>query len=328
MQPRTDQEIIAAFADTKVLVVGDVMLDEYVWGEVRRISPEAPVPIVECSHRTYAPGGAANVAGNVAGLGGRALLGAVVGRDYPSVQLRDLLQQTGVHVEGLFADETRPTTTKTRIVAHNQHVVRVDLEERRPLPAELENSLLQWASAQMSSVGACILSDYDKGAVTPQLAHCFLELARDQGKPVVVDPKGVNYAKYRGATVVTPNVHEAERAANRTIHTADDIPGVVDFLLEELAGSAILLTRGAEGMSLFVEDAAPVHIPTVARSVFDVTGAGDTVVGTLALALAGGAPLEQAARIANRAAGVVVGKIGTARVSRDELLHETPPADA
>ncbi len=320
---KVDGGIIAAFAGAKVMIVGDVMLDEYVWGEVRRISPEAPVPVVECSRRTYAPGGAANVAANVAGLGGHALLGGAVGQDFSASQLRDVLHEAGVDTEGMLADASRPTTTKTRIVAHSQQMVRVDSETREALSGDLENALLRWAAQMMPSVGACILSDYSKGMVSPQLAQCFMELARDAGKPVIVDPKGTNYAKYRGATVITPNVHEAERATNREIHNTEDVLIVADLLLQQLEGTTLLMTRGAEGMSLLKEGAAPIHIPTVARAVYDVTGAGDTVVSTLALALAAGASLEQAARIANRAAGVVVGKLGTARVTPEEL-HASP----
>ena len=315
-----EAETVRAFAGASVLILGDVMLDEFVWGDVRRISPEAPVPVVECTRRTYAAGGAGNVAANVAGLGGRARLGGAVGADASAESLRVVLTEAGVLPDGLTPDPERPTTTKTRILAHGQQIARVDSERRAPLPESLAVRLLAWAGNALSGAGACVLSDYGKGVVTPETARAFLSAASAQGRPVVVDPKGSDYARYRGATVITPNVAETERATSREIHSDADVLAAGSDLLALLPGTAILVTRGADGMSLLREGHAPVHIPTVARSVYDVTGAGDTVVSALALALAVGAPLEHAARLANRAAGVVVGKLGTARVSLDELI--------
>jgi D-beta-D-heptose 7-phosphate kinase/D-beta-D-heptose 1-phosphate adenosyltransferase len=311
---------LAALPGKRVLIVGDVMLDEYVWGEVRRISPEAPVPVVEISRRTYVPGGAANVASNVVSLDGRAILGGVVGGDPQAELLQAALEERGVGAEGLVVDDERPTTTKTRIVAHSQQVVRVDSEQRTPLRIELEETLLRWVEKRLVEADAFVLSDYGKGVVSTRLAERFIRLAWEAGKPVIVDPKGTNYAKYSGATVVTPNVHEAERAINHDIKDDADLLRVGQELLKILNGSAMLITRGAEGMSLLLNGADAVHIPAVARNVFDVTGAGDTVVSTLAVALAAGATLQQAARLANMAAGIVVGKVGTATVTLDELL--------
>jgi D-glycero-beta-D-manno-heptose-7-phosphate kinase len=319
MRHRLLEEVVAAFPGKRVLVIGDVMLDEYVWGEVRRISPEAPVPVVEARRRTYMPGGAGNTAANVVGLGGQAVLGGVVGRDHQAAKLSEALQQNGIETAGLIVDEGRPTTIKTRIVAHNQQVVRVDCEERTPLPARLEDTLLQWAETCIDGVDACILSDYSKGVVSIRLATDLIHLARQAGKPVVVDPKGTNYTKYRGATVVTPNVYEAERALDHEIDGEGDFLGVGRRLLDILDGAALLITRGAQGMSLFTKGASTLHIPANARNVYDVTGAGDTVVSVLALALAVGATLEQAVGLANRAAGIVVGKFGTATLSLAEL---------
>lgn len=321
MKDDTLLAILANFPGKCVLIVGDVMLDEYIWGEVRRISPEAPVPVVEAHRRTYAPGGAANTAGNVVSLGGRALLAGVVGRDQQAEKLFEALMQTSVDTDGLIVDDERPTTTKTRIVAHNQQVVRVDSEQRAPLRIELEDALLRWVEERLADADACVLSDYDKGVVSPRLAKHFIHLAREAGKPVIVDPKGTDYAKYRGATVVTPNVHEAERALNHQINSDSDLLEVAQRLLDILESSALLITRGSQGMSLFLNGAEVTHIPAVARNVFDVTGAGDTVVSALAMALAAGATLEQAARLANLAASIVVGKVGTATVTRDELLE-------
>jgi rfaE bifunctional protein kinase chain/domain len=325
MQTLSDSALVAAFADTAVLIVGDVMLDEYVWGDVRRISQEAPVPVVEATRRTYAPGGAANVATNVAALGGRSYLGGVIGHDYSATQLRRVLDLPRVDIGGLVEDPARPTTTKTRIVAHSQQVVRVDSEQRHAIEAEQEAALLAWFEAHIANAGACVLSDYSKGVISPRVAAALLHSAQRHNKPVIVDPKGTDYAKYRGATIIKPNIHEAERAAGREIHNADDLQQVAAHLSRLLEGCAILITRGAEGMSLFAHsrtNTAPIHIPPLPRDVYDVTGAGDTVVSALALALANGAPLEQAARLANLAAGIVVGKLGTASVTAAELLHE------
>lgn len=314
--------LVTRFADAAVLIVGDVMLDEYIWGEVRRISPEAPVPVVEALRRTYAPGGAANVALNVAALGGLARLGGLVGQDYAAGQLRAALELPRLNTEGLIPEPGRPTTTKTRVVAHSQQMVRVDSEQRHPIDGVQEAALLQWAEANMASVGACVLSDYSKGVISPRVAQSVIALANRHGKPTIVDPKGTDYAKYRGATLIKPNLHETERVLNRDIRGDDALLNAARDLREILAGSALLITRGAEGMTLFETQDSAVHIPQKSRDVYDVTGAGDTVVSTLALALACGSGLEQAARLANLAGGIVVGKLGTASVTSDELRRE------
>jgi D-beta-D-heptose 7-phosphate kinase/D-beta-D-heptose 1-phosphate adenosyltransferase len=311
--------LLAAFAAQRILIIGDVMLDEYLWGEVRRISAEAPVPIVEVSRRTWSPGGAANTALNVVALGGQSVLGGVIGADTAADRLRDRLHQGGVAAGGLVVDPERITTTKTRVMALHHQVVRVDEEERQWLSAKYEDVLLGWAANEMPHVQACILSDYAKGVVSPRLAARFIELARQAGKPVVVDPKGTDYAKYRGATIVKPNLHEARRFADQAGASEASLDEIAKRLLDQIQGSAVLLTRGAEGMSLFSPGCPAVHIPSVARDVFDVTGAGDTVAATLALALAAGAPLTEAAHLANRAGGLVVGKMGTATVTREEI---------
>ena len=310
------------FAGKCVLVVGDIMLDEYIWGEVHRVSPEAPVLVVEVRGHSSRPGGAANAATNVVSLGGRALLGGIVGRDAQAATLREALTQAGVDADGVMVDEHRPTTTKTRVVASSQHVVRMDLEIRAPLPTEIEHALFRWASARLAEADACVLSDYDKGVVSPRLAGGFIQLAREAGKPIIVDPKGTRYGKYRGATVVTPNLHEAQRALNWETHGDADLLEIGRRLLELVGDGGLLITRGAQGMSLFLNGTAPRHVPAVARNALDVTGAGDTVVATLAMALAAGATLEQAARLANRAAGIVVGKFGTSSVTIEELLSD------
>jgi D-beta-D-heptose 7-phosphate kinase/D-beta-D-heptose 1-phosphate adenosyltransferase len=326
MRDLTNRGLAASFRGKRVLVLGDVMLDEYIWGEVRRISPEAPVPVVEMRRRSYAPGGASNAAANVAALGGEPHLLGLVGGDQHAEALREALARSGICRLGLCVDEGRITTTKTRVVAYNQQVVRLDCEDRSPLPARLEDELLQEAEARMSEVDACVLSDYGKGVVSERVSRQFIRLARQACKPVVVDPKGADYGKYRGATLIKPNLHEAEAAARQPIASEADLEEVGSRLLEILGGSALLVTRGADGMSLFRGNAAPVHIPTLARRVFDVTGAGDTVASVLALGLAADGSLEDSIHLANRAASVVVGKVGAATVTLEELLSELRPA--
>jgi D-beta-D-heptose 7-phosphate kinase/D-beta-D-heptose 1-phosphate adenosyltransferase len=315
-------DLLATFLGRGVLVVGDVMLDEYIWGEVRRISPEAPVPVVEVRRRSASPGGAANTAANVAALGGRPVLVSVVGQDHAAARLREVLAQNGTDAHGLCPDPARATTTKSRVIAHSQQVARLDVEERAPLSPALEDTLLAAVQKHLPRAEACILSDYAKGVVTPRVAREVIRLARQAGRPVVVDPKGADYAKYRGATLVKPNLHEAERSAGVEITGEAGLREAAARLIDLLGGSAVLVTQGAEGMSLFRPGAAPLHVPAVVRNVFDVTGAGDTVAGTLAMGLAAGGALEQAVELANRAASIVVGKVGTATVTCDELRAE------
>jgi rfaE bifunctional protein kinase chain/domain len=311
--------LIDRLATQRVLVIGDVMLDQNLWGQVRRISPEAPVPVVELERETAEPGGAANNAANAAAVGACAMLGGVIGDDAEGVRLRMLLAARQVDASGLVTESGRPTTTKTRVVAHNQQVVRVDRERTSAISPDSELALLAWAEGHLRGAGACIISDYAKGVVTASLAQGIIAAARAAGVPVVVDPKGTDYSRYRGAAVVTPNLHEAELASRRPARNDVELAGVAGQLSAELAGAALLVTRGAAGMSLFAPGVEPAHVRAEAHQVYDVTGAGDTAITFLALALAAGAPLPLAMRLANRAAGVVVGKVGTATVTLDEL---------
>lgn len=317
--------LLAAFPAQRILVVGDVILDEYLWGEVRRISPEAPVPVVEIRSRSVVAGGAANAAANVVSLAGKALLGGIVGRDDQANKLGEALRRQGVDASGLIADSERVTTTKTRLIAHGQQVVRMDSEQRTPLSLTVEDDLLQWAERHLPEVDACILSDYGKGVVSSRVAEQVVRDARRLNKPVIVDPKGTNYAKYRGATVVKPNIYEVQQVLKEEIEDSNALLEASRRLVGYLEGAAVLITRGEHGMSLFREAVEPLHIAAVARNVFDVTGAGDTVVSTLALALAAGATLEQAIHLANLTAGIVVGKRGTATVTLDELRQAALP---
>ncbi|MCU0705273.1 MAG: D-glycero-beta-D-manno-heptose-7-phosphate kinase [Fimbriiglobus sp.] len=313
-------ELLIRFHDCPVLVVGDLMLDEFIWGNVSRISPEAPVPVVQVKKQTWTAGGAANTAANVRTLGGRVSLAGVLGDDAGGRRTRDILEEQGVNTDAVIADTTRPTTTKTRVVAHSQQVVRIDHEQPGSVAAEVEDRLYAAIATQLKSVCACVVSDYGKGVVTTGLVRRLIAAANDLGIPVVIDPKGTDYAKYRGATLVKPNQLEAGQVLNRTLYTGDDVDQAGAELLQLLGPkSSVLVTRGPAGMSLFEHSRSPVHIPAQAREVYDVTGAGDTVAGTLALCMGVGATLDEACRLASLAAAVVVAKVGTATCSVDEL---------
>ncbi len=314
------------FEGVQALVLGDVMLDEYVWGEVERISPEAPVPVVEIRSRTRAPGGAANAAAGTAALGCTAHLIGVVGDDDAAASLRAALEETGVEAGSLVVDSGRSTTIKTRVVAHAQQVVRTDSESREALSAAVEAALIGSIRELIDDADVLIVSDYGKGVVTAEVAAEAIGSAAKAGKPVVVDSKGVHFEKYRGATVLTPNAHDAGRATNIHIESDADLDAAAQRLAEACGDAALLITRGSAGMNLYWQG-EPIHIPTEAREVYDVTGAGDTVVATLGAALGAGLPLPEAVRLANTAAGIVVGKIGTSTVTNDELAAARRPGD-
>jgi len=318
------QRLLAAMRERRVLVVGDVMLDEFLWGRVARISPEAPVPVVEITSQTFHLGGAANVACNVRSLGGQAAVAGVVGGDATGQRLRDALEHSGIEDALALDDRGRPTTHKIRIIAHHQQVVRADREETGEIGTALEDALGDALRRSARGAGAIILSDYQKGVVTRRLMKKVLDAARREGVPLLVDPKVRHFALYRGAAVVTPNQMEAEQATGVRIRDAAGLHEAGGKILKSLRCRAVLITRGEHGMALFEQDRKPVEIPTAARQVFDVTGAGDTVIASFALALAAGATLPEAAMLANYAAGVVVGKIGTATVSPEEVLAAIP----
>ncbi len=319
MTEQTKNPLLSSFPGKKILVIGDVMLDEYVWGDVHRISPEAPVPVVKVQRRSHACGGAANVAANVASLKGRAFVASVVGEDSQGRRLREMLAEISVDAKGLLTLDDRPTSSKLRVIAHSQQVVRVDSEQTSALLQYEEDDLLGRAEERISDVDACAISDYGKGVVSPRVARRVIQFAREQNKPVVVDPKGTDFSKYRGATVVTPNIKEAEEILGIELRGEQAIADAGRSLGEMLDGGNVLLTRGAQGMSLFSGSAQPRHIPAIAKNVYDVTGAGDTVLAVLTLALASGASLTDAAKLANVAAGLVVGKLGTSTVKLSEL---------
>jgi len=311
-------EILRALRDRNVLVLGDVMLDEFVWGDVTRISPEAPVPVVDVRRESVHLGGAANVLANLVALGARGSVVGVVGNDAAGERLRTGLCELGT-VDQLVVDETRPSTTKTRIIAHSQLVVRADRESRVSVTAKVEDQILTSLKQALKHADAFVISDYDKGVVTPRILREILPLAYEQ-VPVLVDPKLRNFNSYRPATLVTPNHFEALRMSDSEDQSDDGSLHAAKVIRERLGCDAVLITRGDRGMMLLEAGDNAVFVETAAREVYDVTGAGDTVIAALAGALASGATMLEAATLANHAAGIVVGKVGTATASADELL--------
>lgn len=304
----------------RILVLGDVMLDEFIWGRVARISPEAPVPIVEVTGQSFHLGGAGNVAANVRSLGGEAALAAVVGADEAGRRITEALAETGIASCLERAGAGRPTTVKTRVVAHNQQVVRTDREDASDVSRETEAAIVETLRRELPTCEALVISDYQKGTVTASLLRKALLLARRRGVPVFVDPKPRHFLLYRGVALVTPNQVEAELATGLSLGDDDALVRAGRRILSQLRCRAALVTRGEHGMSLFERGRHPVHVPASAREVFDVTGAGDSVIATMALAVVAGATLPEAAVLANCAAGVVVGKVGTAQATPAEVL--------
>jgi rfaE bifunctional protein kinase chain/domain len=302
----------AQFAKTKLLVVGDVMLDRYWFGDSDRISPEAPVPVVQVSRVDERLGGAANVARNVAALGANTTILGVIGEDEAGARIGELLKQSGVNSQ-LEVDPKVPTTVKLRVIARQQQLIRLDFEET-PSQTALEQKLARFEKA-LGTADVLVLSDYGKGALSQVAA--MIEYARAQNKVILVDPKGEDYEKYRGATLITPNRSELRQVVGRWADEADLTQRAQD-LRHSLGIQALLLTRSEEGMSLFTDQGVS-HVRAQAREVFDVSGAGDTVIATLAVALAAQWPLDRAMALANRAGGIVVGKLGTATVTSEEL---------
>jgi D-beta-D-heptose 7-phosphate kinase/D-beta-D-heptose 1-phosphate adenosyltransferase len=320
---------LAELRDQTVLCVGDLMLDRYIYGDVTRVSPEAPVQVLAVAREENAAGGAGNVARNLAGLGARCVLVGVVGNDLAGQVLAADFAGSGGQIEAHLAlDATRPTPTKVRFVSehYSTHLLRADWETTQQIDASREDEVLQQVKLALPRCGAVVLSDYGKGTLTPKLTAAIIAAARGEDRPVVVDPKGEDYRLYRGATAITPNRTELSRAIRRDVRTADEIAGAAAELAELAGTDAILVTRSEEGMTLCVRGRGPVHIPAYPTRIRDVSGAGDTVVATVAAMLALGADLESAARAANAAAAVVVAKRGTAAVSFGELRARLLPA--
>ena len=313
------QKIIQRFSDQPILVLGDLMLDRFVWGRVERISPEAPVPVVEVERESVHLGGAANVACNLAALKARPLLVGVVGCDEAGERLVEELHRQEISSEGVVRASDRTTTIKTRILAHHQQVCRTDRECKEPLSQGVLGKMRGVYQTFLNQAKGIILSDYAKGVLSPNLALDLIRDCREAKKFLAVDPKAGDFSVYRGASLITPNKKEAEGASGVEIVDQSSFIQAGQKLLELTAAKYLLITRGEEGMTLF-EGKKHSHIPTVAREVFDVTGAGDTVIASLTLAVAAGASMGEAATLANHAAGVVVGKLGTAAATAEELL--------
>jgi D-beta-D-heptose 7-phosphate kinase/D-beta-D-heptose 1-phosphate adenosyltransferase len=313
------ETLIGRFAGRRVAVLGDVMLDRYLWGRVERISPEAPVPIVEVERETYSLGGAGNVAANLRALGGQAVLFAVAGADESGRTLRAELEGRAIDVTALIEDATRPTTVKTRIIAHSQQVVRADRESRADLAGEVLGRLNAALERELPRCAALIVSDYGKGVIHPATLEAALGAARRTGIPVCVDPKESHIEHYRSVSILTPNLHEAGWVQGRRIVDEASLAEVGWGLQQRLDVEAVLVTRGPEGMSLFERGGRCTHLPTVATEVYDVTGAGDTVVSVVAIALAAGADYPSACFLANHAAGIVIREVGTATCTAQEL---------
>ncbi|HXT64277.1 MAG TPA: D-glycero-beta-D-manno-heptose-7-phosphate kinase [Pyrinomonadaceae bacterium] len=315
-------EILSTARERRVVVLGDVMLDEFIWGDVSRISPEAPVPVVDVKRESTHLGGAANVLANLLSLGTDGCVVGIVGNDYAGDRIRLSVKEksSGQRDEFLVAADGRPTTIKTRIIAQHQMVVRADREHRTPVNGEIEQQIISAVRAALENAHALVVSDYDKGVITPRVLEVVLPDAYER-MPVLIDPKVRNFDSYCPATLITPNHHEALRLANVDGETDGALQEAANKIRGRLGCDAVLITRGDQGMVLFERDNAPIKVETAAREVYDVTGAGDTVIATLAAALAAGSSMTEAALLANHAAGIVVGKVGTATATMDELLE-------
>lgn len=311
------EKILKAFKKRRVLVIGDMILDRYIWGRVSRISPEAPVPVVEVTDENFLLGGAANVANNIISLGGHATIVGLAGEDSGGEILTGLLEERGVGCEGVLSSP-RPTTVKTRVIAHSQQVVRFDREDRDRVDGKALRNLLRYITAVIPGHDAVIISDYKKGIVSPELVREVMKRAKRKNIFVSVDPKVGHFHCYKNVSLITPNVLEASLASGLEIRDEMSLLNAGRILLRKIPCDSVLITRGEHGMSLFRKGQV-VHIPTAAKNVYDVTGAGDTVIAAFTLAHAAGASMENAAVIANHAAGIVVGEVGTAVATLDQL---------
>jgi len=314
------EKILRRFSKVNILVVGDIMMDRFIWGKVSRISPEAPVPVVAVEKETFLLGGAANVVNNIHALGGNVTLCGVVGDDEMGQKIIKKLTETKIGLQGIFVEQGRQTSTKTRIIAHHQQLVRIDWETTDHPRTPTSRNLSEFLKKNIEGFDGIILSDYGKGLLTKELIRTTIRKARETKKLIMVDPKLKNFFYYKGATVVTPNAAEASAASSILINDLSSLKSAGRMLLKKLGCDVLVITRGEEGMAIFEPRQEPFLVPTVVKEVYDVTGAGDTVIGTMALALGAGARVIEAVKLANYAAGIAVGKIGTATVSQEELI--------
>jgi len=307
-------KVVQEFKRKRILVLGDLMLDKYIWGDVTRISPEAPVPVVEVNRDTSCLGGAGNVSYNLEKLGAFPILVGVIGEDSEGLWIKKNVSFN----RGIFVDKVRPTTVKTRIIAHHQQVVRVDWEKRTPISSRMEKNIFNFI--QKEKFDGILFSDYNKGTLTPLLVKNVLSFAKDKKIPVFVDPKVENFFLFSPVTLLTPNHFEAEKLVHHACRTDSQVAKAGEEILSRISAIYIILKRGEHGMSVLEKGKKSFHIPTIAKEVYDVTGAGDTVIACATLALLAGASIHDAAVLSNTAAGIVVGKIGTATVTPSELL--------
>jgi len=311
------------FQDQRIAVIGDVMLDRYMWGAVQRISPEAPVPVVEVVAETTKLGGAANVAHNILSLGAEPIPMGVVGEDPHGEELRRLFEAAGMRTDGILVDSHRPTTMKTRIIANDQHVVRADVESKLDLSDGLAEELVGVFRRLLPTIDGVILQDYNKGVLSPLLIHQIVQICREQGRFVAVDPKFKNFFAYRNVDLFKPNTRETEQALGARIDSDEELLASAEELFARLDCQSILLTRGERGMAIFsAPKEKPVLVPTKAQKIHDVSGAGDTVISTLVVAKLAGATLLEAAILANYAAGIVCGEVGVVPIDRNRLWDE------
>ncbi|HLG25055.1 MAG TPA: D-glycero-beta-D-manno-heptose-7-phosphate kinase [Candidatus Nanoarchaeia archaeon] len=313
--------ILKNFKGKRILVLGDVMLDKYIWGEVTRISPEAPVQVVNVINETNSPGGAANVAANVSSLGGTATMVGIVGQDHSKNTLIEELKKNKIDTSGILTDKDKPTIQKIRVMGRGQQLIRVDYESKEHVHKSIESSIISFAEKNIKNVDCVVMSDYSKGVITENTSQKIIELANKNKKPVVIDPKPSHKRLYKNATLITPNLLEANGMAGSEDFDDKDIKKTGQKLVSELS-SSVLITRSEKGMSLFEKNGKVTELKANKREVFSIIGAGDTVVATIALALSAGADLKDACYLSNIAAGIKVGKIGTASVSIDEIKKE------
>ncbi len=308
-QHRVD-ELLTNARNKRIAVIGDVMIDRYIWGNVNRISPEAPVPIVEVESESSRLGGAANVANNIVSLGSSALLIGIVGDDFSGKEFRSILESQNAASAGIITDHSRPTTVKTRVIAHHQHVVRIDNEEKKDIGVDIQQKILSALENNIDSIDGIIIEDYNKGVVIKDLIRSIIDLANKKKKIIAIDPKFNNFFEYKNVTVFKPNKKETEEALGKKLTNDADVLAAGKVLLEKLQAENILMTRSEKGMSLFEKNGNVTHIPTNARNVADVSGAGDTVIATLTTMLAAGASIGEASLLANYAGGIVCGEVG------------------
>ncbi len=313
---------VANFKQARILVLGDLILDEFIWGKVSRISPEAPVPVVWVNSESFMPGGAANVANNIHALGAMVYVCGAIGADERGRILTDELRRKNIDVEGIVIDNERPTTLKTRVIAHHQQVVRIDREKLEEVDDNIIGQVLTFLREKLCDIDALLIEDYGKGLIVPRLLQEAISLAQKHKKIITVDPKENHFSFYQGVDLITPNHYEAAMAAGKEIKTEQDLEEAGRSLLAKQKARAVLITLGEDGMRLFEHKNKSVHIPTVAQDVYDVSGAGDTVISAATTALAGGASMLEAAHISNYAAGIVVGKVGVTVATQEELLEK------